>query len=230
MIALTLAVICILWGLLAFWVFRRFTDRAALRIVRKRLYARLMEIRLFAEEPSLVWKAQKAVVAENLRFLALIWKPVLILGVPFALLYSPLDSIYGWAPLPVGRSALVTLQLGGSGDTQPILRTPSGIVVETAAVRIVRERQVIWRIRPLASTRGDLSIQGPDGGKARGIEAGEPDLSFHHRREPVSGAAWMEVDYPPALVKIAGLSLNWLIWFVIFSTASAGLCALRLQK
>jgi hypothetical protein len=53
--------------------------------------------------------------------------------VPFAVLYSPIDSIYGWRPIEVGHSAVITLQMSGelATDTSYMLRPPPGIAVET---------------------------------------------------------------------------------------------------
>lgn len=223
----SLAAFGILWGLAAFWVFRRFTDHAALRTVRRRLYAHLLEIRLFSDEPALVWKAQKALLADNVRFLALTARPALIMAVPFAFLYAPLDSLYGWRPIEVGHSAVVTLQLArepAASDERYILRPPPGIAVETPAVRDFAERQIVWRIRARKPVRGNLRIALPDASEvSRNIAAGEPTLAPNRRRESSPGIVWVEVDYPKASVVIAGLSLPWLAWFLIFSAASAAL-------
>lgn len=230
MIGWSLAAVGVLWGLFTYGVFRRFTDHAALRTVRKRLYAHLLEIRLYSEEPSVVWRAQAALVADNVRFLALIALPVLIMALSFALLYTPLDTVYGWGPLAVGRSAVVTLQLPqepGAIDTQYILKAPTGIAVETAPVRDVAGRQIIWRIRPLMPVFGSLHVTLPGGSDvSMSIAAGDRKLSRYRRREPAPGAGWIEVDYPKANVAIAGLELPWLAWFLIVSTASAALFAI----
>jgi len=222
----SLAAIGAIWGVVAFLVFRRFTDHAALRRVTRRLYAHLLEIRLFSDEPALVWKAQKALLVDNAHFLARIALPVLIMAVPFALLYAPLDSIYGSAPLEVGHSVIVTAQLSHelANDAQYSLEPPPGIVVETTAVRDFAGRQVSWRIRALGPMRGQLRLRLPDGDAARSIAAGERTLSPNRRRESTSGVAWIEVAYPRANVVIAGLSLPWLAWFLIVSTVSAGAC------
>jgi hypothetical protein len=218
------------WGLLAFAVFRRFTDRAALRIVRKRLYAHLLEIRLYSEEPALVWKAQKALLVDNVRFLMLTAKPILIMAVPFAFLYSPVDSIYGWRPIEVGHSAVVTLQMSRepvANDASYILQSPPGIAVETPPVRSFAEHQVSWRIRALTPVSGNLRVALPgQPDVSRSVAAGDRTLSFIRHRESSPDGVWMEVAYPRANVDIIGLSLPWLAWFLILSTASAALFTL----
>jgi hypothetical protein len=220
-IAWSLVAISILWGLAAFLVFRRITDHVALRKVRKRLYAHLLGIRLYSEEPALVFRAQKELIVDNLRFLALVAKPVLIMGLPFALLYGQLESFYGWSPLEVGHSAVVTL----SGDGQYTLLAPSGIVVETPPVNVSSEHQISWRIRALAPVRGNLRfIRSGSGDLLSPIAAGEWSPFCCRPRE-----SSVEVDYPKAEVTIAGLELPWLAWFLIISTASAVLAGFTLS-
>jgi hypothetical protein len=192
MIGESLAAFSVIWGLLASLIFRRFTDRAALRVVRKRMYAHLLEIRLYSEEPGLVWNAQKALFADNLRFLALTARPVLIMAVPFALLYSPIDSIYGWRPIEVGHSAVVTLQIPEelAQDTPYLLRPPPGIFVETPPVRIFGARQISWRVRALMPVRGTLRFTLPgDRGVSRSISAGH-SIALANLSRVASGRGW----------------------------------------
>jgi hypothetical protein len=214
----SLAAFSVLWGLAASWVFRHFANGAALRIVRKRIYAHLLGIRLFSDEPALVWRTQKALIADNLRFLKLMALPVLILGAPFALCYARLDAIYGFRPLQTGRSSVLTLH---ESDIAGELQAPRGIAVETPPVRDFGSRLVSWSIRPFTTLRGSVNVILPGGAVSRTIAAGERTLSPNWPREPGSGALWLEVDYPRADVEMAGLSLPWLAWFLIISSASA---------
>lgn len=211
MIPASLAALSAIWGVLAVVVFRRVTNRNAVRAAINRIYARLLEIRLYSDELSLVWRAQKSLIADNLRFLAQIAPAVLIMAVPFALLYPQLDAIYGAAPLEIGHTATVTLS-ANSG----ILEVPQGIQIETEPVKDPADHQVSWRIRALTTTRGTLRLTLPDGAAiTRTIAAGKRTLAPNHRRE-----SSVEIDYPQAGVTIAGISLPWLIWFLLISAAS----------
>ena len=207
MIAGSLAAAGVIWGIFAVWIFRQLTDEAALRRVLNRLHANLLEIRLFAEEPALVWKAQKAVIGDNVRFLALVAKPVVILGLLFALLYSPLDSVYGWHPVAIGHSAVVTMK--GSG---PKLVVPNGIVVETPPVRVTAENETSWRIRAVAPGDGEMRA----GTASIRVLAGDQTLIPKRRR-----AGPLEIDYPKGLVTVGPFTLPWLSWFLVFSALGA---------
>ncbi len=136
-----------------------FPDRAAVRAAGRRLHARLLEMRLYSSEPALMWAAQRALLRDNLRWLALMLPPALILGLPLAWLFVQLDSIYGHSPLPVGAQAVVTVQLKralGPADATATLQAPPGILVESPPVRVFAERQISWRIRALRPVRGKL--------------------------------------------------------------------------
>ena len=212
MIPASLAALSAIWGVLASLVFRRFTNRRAVRKAINHIYAHLLEIRLYSEEPSLVWRAQKALIVGNLRFLALIAPAVLAMAIPFALLYPQLDAIYGVAPLEIGHSATVTL----SGNTGT-LEAPQGIRIETPPVKDSADREVSWRIRALAPTRGTLRVTLPDGATIlRTIASGERTLSPNRRSE-----ASVAIDYPRSDVSVAGLAFPWLVWFLVISALSA---------
>jgi hypothetical protein len=208
MIPASLAALSATWGVLAVIVFRRFTNRNAVRAAINRIYARLLEIRLYSDELSLVWRAQKNLIADNLKFLARIAPAVLIMAAPFALLYPQLDAIYGTAPLEVGRTATVTLS-GDSGTLQP----PPGIAVETEPVKDEADHQVSWRIRPLAPIRGTLIITLHGGTTlTRTIASGNRTLAPNRQTE-----SSIEINYPQSDITIAGISLPWLIWFLLIS-------------
>ena len=154
-----------------------FPGRAAVRAAGKRLQADLLEMRLYSSEPALMWRAQKAVVRDNVRWLALMLPPALILGLPLAWLFVQLDSVYGHSPLAVGGVAVVTVQLKRAlepVDAAATLQAPPGIAVETPPIRIIARRQISWRIRALRPVRGNLRFV----------------------MLPTGDVAWVKVNYP----------------------------------
>ena len=216
MIPASLALLSAIWGVLAVFVFRHFTNRIAVRTAINRIYAHLLEIRLYSDELPLVWRAQKALIADNLKFLARIAPQILIMAIPFALLYPQLDAIYGAAPLEVGHAATVTLS-GHEGT----LHVPPGIAIETPPVRDAADQQTSWRIRAIAPTRGTLRIDLPGGTTiTRTIASGNRTLAPNRLSE-----SSIAIDYPRANVTLAGISLPWLAWFLLISAIAATLRA-----
>lgn len=223
-------------GLVAAWVFRRATDLAALRSTLRQIHARLLEFRLFFDEPRLIWRAQKALIGAHLRLCALILRPTLILALPMAWLTMQFDAVYGTAPLRVGETAVVTAQLATDlqpGDAQSVLQAPAGIAVETPPLRIVAERQVVWRVRPLRPAAGCLRFALRGVTLTKAIAADRHGAFVLRRRQrslftflmhpeeprlPAGSAVWLEVDYPKP-------ARWWIVWFLGVSTATAFLFA-----
>lgn len=238
-----LAILSALAGVAMLWLFARTSNQAAIARTKRRVYAHLMELRLFSDEPALMWRAQKQLLASNLRYLALMLVPALAIAAPMIVLLVRLDAYYGRAPLAVGSDAIVTLETSGPLDPAapaPSLKAPDGIAVETPAVRVAGERQVSWRVRALRPVSGKLSFAIAGGTVEKRIESGAGFRFVPGRRagsawsalwypdEPrLSGAVnWIDVQYPAAEIEFLGLRWHWLVWFTIISM----LAALTLRK
>jgi hypothetical protein len=194
----TLIPVGALYGVLSILVFRRFSERLAVRRSVNRVWAHVMELGLFLDSPALVLRAQRDLLLENLRLLRLVILPAGILALLFVFLFPPLNALYGHAPLPVGEPSVVTIQMKDSALPSVQLVAPPGMVIETPGVRILHDHQISWRVRPLQPTSGDLKFRFKD------------VRSIH-------------IHYPKATI----LSLPWLAWFAISSSLSAvifGLC------
>jgi hypothetical protein len=226
----SLAVVGVICGVAASLVFGRTADTRAVRATRRRLYAHLIEFRLFADEPALIWRAQKALVRDNLRLLALVARPALILLLPMAWVFAQLDWLCGYGPLVPGQPAIVTAQMAGSlepADAGASLAAPPGIAVETPPVRVWHDRQISWRIRPAAAVEGvlELTVRGHKIDKA--VTAGGGAFALRRRvrslaafllhpwerRIAAGDVRWVEVDYPHG-----GWSA--VLWFLAISAAS----------
>jgi hypothetical protein len=227
----SLVLISAVCGLAAAWVFRHATDRTAVRIVRKRVYARLLEFRLFADDPRLILRAQLALVAENARLVPLLLPAALISGIPLAWIVLQLDAVYGYRPLTVGQAATVTAQLDSgieSGDARSSLETPPGILVETPPVRDFEDRQISWRIRATRPACGLLKLTLRGHTIEKNISAEDGTVFLSHRRAhslfqylmhpeetriQTPEVVWIAVDYPKTDA--------WIGWFLAVSAASA---------
>lgn len=239
--AWTLAAVGVAAGALMMWAFLRLADAAAIGRSVNRIQAHLLEFWLFVDEPSLVWKSWRGLLAANGRFLRLLLVPLALLAIPMLPLAAFLDAWYGSAPLPVGRPALVTMGMNRALDTQaPVLRAPGGITVEGPPVRVFSAREVSWRIRPREAATGELqlTLAGTTVEKSVAAGAGTQFLSRRRTRSLAAFALyptearlaegpvkWVEVDYPSAAVVLFGLEAHWLVWFFLFSVPGAILAA-----
>lgn len=239
MVGLSLAAVSVVCGILAVWVFRQTTDLAAAQRTVKRVQAHLLEFRLFYDEPRIVWRAQMAIVRENLRFFRLVGRPLIILTVPMAWLLVQLEAVYGYNPLAIGEPSVITAQVSEqfiAGDAGVALDAPAGIAVETPPVRSTADRQISWRIRPLRPVHGSLRLRLRGGAIEKSIAAGTRPIFLVRKRErslwyflvhpeearlPAGDIASIEVDYPATDVVIIGIAMPWLAWFVVLSTLGA---------
>ena len=187
----------ILTGVLTTLVLRWTTGPQALRDAFNRIYAHLLEFRLFFDEPWLIWRAQVALIGDNLKLLRLLLPATLILSLPMMWLIVQLDRVYGSRALHPGEVAIVTARLDAPlVATDRFELTTSGVVaVDSRPVRIFGEQQVVWRIR------------------ARSV--GRPELQVRLNGRVIGGSS-VAVDYP----KASG-SVPWLVWFGAVSGISA---------
>ena len=234
---ISLAPLSLLAGIGMLLVVRRTSNPAAIGKIKARLMAHLYEMRLFADEPVLIWKAQWGLVKGNVRYLGMMLLPVVVMTIPMVFLLAQLDCFYGYMPLQPGREAILTVQLKDSSTgPSPALRAPDGIAVETDGVRLEDSRQVSWRIRAARPLSGKLEIVFPDETLEKTVDAGLGPRYLSSRRVssildavwhpaesllPPGRVEWIELRYPQATVRLLGLDLHWLVWFVVFSMISA---------
>lgn len=224
-----LAAISISAGAGMLWIAGRTSSPEKIRAARRKISAHILELRVFRDEPWMMWRAQRSLFAANLRYIGLMLRPALWMALPLAILLAHLDSFYGRAPLPAGKDAIVTVALRTPIDLQgsvPLLTAPRGVLVETPAVRVVVQRQVSWRIRLMQPVSGQLRLT-VNGETVEKRIAGRRVSSLfdaiRHPEEPRIRSAsidWVEVQTPGARVTLFGIRAHWLVWFTILSMAS----------
>lgn len=241
----SLTAVSVVLGICMLWSFGRLSNQEAIRRTRSRLKASLLEMRLFGDEPALVFRAQRDLLLYNLRLLALTLKPSLILALPVGLLLSYLDPFYGRTPLPLGQPALVTVHMQRPLDlsSKPTLEAPEGVDVETAAVRSLADNDVSWRIRPQRAVEGKLRFvvsgeviekqitTGHDRGYASAIRGSSWQDWFFYPGEsklPAGNIERITIEYPAASISWFGLELHWVWWMLILSIVTALLLKRRM--
>jgi hypothetical protein len=158
--ALLPALTGVLWGVATLFVIRRFSDQGAIRTAKARVRAHLYELRLFADDPVLMLRANKNLVVWNVRYMRLALTPAAIIAIPAVLTAFQLDALYGKRSLYSGEAVVVTAQFK-SPPSDAVLDAPPSFRVESPAVRIPSLRQVCWRIRALDSSDGVLHFKVP---------------------------------------------------------------------
>jgi hypothetical protein len=231
--------LAVLASALTLWIFALTSKPDAIHRAKQLLQAYLFEMRLFGDEPVLVLRAQGHLLLANARYLGLMLVPVLCAGILLLPVLAQMERFYGRGPLQPGQTALFTLQLSGPVDfvsPPPRLEAPSGIRVETPAVRVAAENRVVWRIRADSEASGVLRASFAWGTVQKQIEAGWRQRPVVARRVSSRGdlwlrpgegriqglpVAWAEIDYPGASVPLFGVRLHWMVAFLLFSMATA---------
>jgi hypothetical protein len=217
------------------YILSRLSDQQAISAMKRRIHAHLYELRLFVDEPALVWKAQIALLRDNLRYVALMLVPAIVLTIPLIPLFYALDGFYGSPPLRPGVSTVLTVQLKRDlPQDHSVVRldAPAGVLVESPPVRVFAADQISWRIRPLQPLTADLRIAVGHEEAEKSIVAGTgpryvssrrvssvPELLRHPGESQLrtEWIEWIEVDVPDAEIKLLGLRLHWIVWLLIIS-------------
>ncbi len=230
------------WGLLwialitavvALLVYRFLSNQEAIRAVKNRLKAHLLEARLFQHDPVLMGRAVLSLLKSNGRYLSLNLKPFLFMLVPVVLILIHMEARYGFRPLHVGDSVVVRTfwETGPSGsleDAAPHLDVSGGLHLETPALRIASLGEVNWRVRATAEGVASLRIRWAEQDVVVPVEVSRrtvPVSPWNGRKGslamlwnpaayplPASGAIRsVEVDYPRRDFRFLGVPVYW-IW------------------
>jgi hypothetical protein len=232
---ISLAALGVGLGLVLLLLLRKVSNQEAIRGIRRQLQACLYELRLFVDEPALVWKAQLRLLWLNVRYLALMLRPAFILALPVLFVFSFLEPYFGKAPLALSEPSIVTVKLAGDGDaavSPPVLQPPAGIDVETPAVRMQGTGLVSWRIRAQKATSGLIRVVFPTEIVKKRIASGTRAQLLSTKRVrsiwqwfwyptesvlPAGNVEWIEVNYPSRSFSWLGLELPWYAWVLLFS-------------
>ncbi len=226
-------------GVVMLWVFKITSNQKAIEKAKKKMQAYLLELRLYGDDPALLFTSQKNLILSNLRYMGLMFKPAIYLTIPMVLLLVHMDAIYGIAPLPPGQAALLTVQAAGRlapTVSAPRLDAPDIIAVDTPAVRALSEGQFTWRVRAIGKGEGLLQFDW-DGRKwNKTIRSDGRNVYVSHRRVAsmwesliyagedrleVPDIEWVELAYPAKEIETGPLKLHWLIWFLVISIVAA---------
>lgn len=223
---LTAALMLITFGLTS--------DQEAIRETKRKMMAHFLEIRLFKDEFRILFSAQGKIALYSLKYLGCAVRPALWLLLPVTLLLLHLDGWFGYRPLRVGETAIVSIMTFDPSMnvlSQISIETSEGLVVETRPLRILERGQVDWRVR--ATQRGEQSVMVNVSGREfrKKIVTGDARLVRVSPRRIASGlwnTFWnpgedpvdfplrqIEVTYPSRSIKCLGWEMHWLTVFFL---------------
>ena len=239
-----LAAISCASGVFLVWLFGRLSDQDGIREVRDRIRGNLIGVRLFRRDVAVVLRLQGRILRDTLRFLRLATVPMLILGAPLVLVAAQLHLRFAVRPVEPGATAVVTATVREPTalDGPIALVVSEGVTVETPPVRIRATREIAWRVRVERAGRHALQVQVDEETVAMALVGGTGWGAVPQRRtgqgqlatlllfpgEPPipqdTGVEAVEVAYPPLDMRLLGLRVDWLVGFLVLSTACGLAC------
>ena len=225
-------------GIFLVWLFGRTSNQVHIRTVRDRIRGNLIGVRLFQHDIGVVLRLQQRIFGDTFRFMKLALIPMLIMMLPVVLIMAQLNLRFAvQAPL-IGEAIVVTALVRGEATLEnPILlEAPIGVTVETPPVKIHSSREIAWRVRVdqpgihlLHLTVGnhgvDKQLVGGSGWQPivqRRSGRGAIATLLYPGAPPIatdSNVEMIEVAYPPRELSLFGLSIDWLIGFLLLSMA-----------
>jgi hypothetical protein len=235
-----LAVVSTLAAVLMLLIFKAKSDQKRLARTKRLIYASILEIRLFNEQPRLVLAAQGDVLRQSFRYIGLTLVPLLWMALPLLLLMTQLQAYYGYRGLGVGESAIVTVRL----ENESVLETPlaleadAGLEVQTPLLAIPALSEAGWRVA--ARTPGEhvlrlrvgsevltKTVVVSDGLAARSARRPGSNLLqqlLYPTEPPLSagtGITAIDVRYAEGEVNLIGWDVHWIIAFFILTLVAA---------
>ena len=234
-----LSVFSILTAIFSLLVFRWTSDQKAIRRVKDRIGAHVLEVRLFPDQLRVVARAYLTLLGNILLYLRHSLRPLLVLTVPLLLLFVQMEAYFGRMPLEPGRDFLLqaTFRNVQSLD-QAILQLPPGLVLTAPPVRIPPDREVDWRLRAERPGNYNVSVTVPGTEFAKRIVAGGSLARVDVER--VRGGIWeqilnpgeallpqagpldrIEVQYPPRAFHLRTWEIDWIVPFLAITLIAA---------
>lgn len=229
-----LTVVSLMTAVAMLAAFKRTSDQARLRAVKRAIHAALFEIRLFNDDFRAILRAQIDMLRHNATYLRLSVMPMLWVIVPLVLLMAQLQFHYGYAPLQTGHRALLKVHLRhGSGEAVS-LEAPRELGIGSPGVWFPGANEVVWPMVPAKGGRYDVRIKvGPDtftksvqvaGGVVRRspvrLESSFVNQLLYPSEPPLPEGGPVDaitVLYPEVDMAVFGWELNWIVWFFALS-------------
>ncbi len=219
-------------------VYKFLSPQRAIKAVKERVKAHILEIRIFQEDPVLMGRAVRAALAANLKYLSLNLKPFVIVFLPIFLLLVQMEARFGYRPLLPEESAVLRTfwrpAPPGAERSPPALLPGEGTSIESPPVRIGKGTEIDWKIRVkragaatlfLASGDERVPIQVTVSEKMRPVSprhvpAGAIDLLWYPAGQPLPPGGDLlaaEIAYPRRDFRLFGRTVHWVWPFLALS-------------
>lgn len=219
-------------------VFKLVSDQEKIAFLRRRMGGEILGILLHVSSPSTVLRFAGRLIWSNTRYLLLLLKPLLVIAIPFMLVWGQLDARYSSAGAGEDDRVTVTVQFAEKVPPAEDIRLEvSGAELLPPIMVIDTLEQSSFRLETHAGGPASISVNGVETrfGAVRsrwgsivhtGFETSpSPLVLFTPRIEIVEGSAegplsgWYAL--PGTHYTILGWHWSWAAVFLVFSMAAA---------
>ena len=147
--------------ILALLVYRYASNQEGITLAKDRIKGYLLELWLYKDDLGVMLRAQGQVIWYSLRYLGLAMVPLAIMIAPLGLVIVQLESHFAFQSLQPGQSAILSVTVGGEKAVSELdvgLSVPEGIAVDTPAMRVDGDRQLLWRLTVAAPGQHEITI------------------------------------------------------------------------
>jgi len=221
----------LLISVLAITAFKFCSNQTAIARSRNRVFAYILEFRLYKDDLSAVFTIFGRVFASTFAYMGHYLLPIGVMIVPVILLLIQMEGWFEYRPLHPGETALLTATLQSDSDvmTTPVhLSQIPEISKETDALRVASDNQLVWRLQAIAPVAGriQLSTENETADKTIVVSENMRKISnirvakgfwsqLAHPTEPPLPSDSMfqsiEVGYPRRELLIGAMNVNWLL-------------------
>jgi hypothetical protein len=228
-----------LTGMLLFFVFRRFTNMAAVRTWKRKRSAHVLSLYLFGDDPALSLRCLGQIAKANAALLLYALPPLLIAAPLVAAIMVNLNEFFTRTSLGDGGAAVLTVRLSSFQATQPcdvLVQAPDWVHIDLPPVHVRAASEISWRIRATAPRDGFVE-SGCNGERvSKEIDARAAPRYFAKVRAQ-GLAAWLlhpgESRLPDGPIERVALSESvsgeWVLWFACIASLAAWLPSVALR-
>ncbi len=139
----------VLAGIVALLVYKAISNQAGITRAKNFIQVHLLEVVLFKDDLRVVLPATMKALGYNVLYLGNNILPMVVMFAPMTAILVQLVSNYGYAPLPVGETTLLVVELDRDSAVKPAdvsLVLPPGVSLDAPPVRTA-DGEVAWRLR-----------------------------------------------------------------------------------
>jgi len=186
-----------LFGVAALVAMKYTTNPRRVTAFKERSQGHILAIKLFRDSFSVVIGSLAKAILWSGGYLTEQFKPMLLLLVPFALLFAQMEMRLGLRPLDVDKEVLVTVEVDAARvpGLDVALELPAGVVQARPAVREPSKSRVVLALVPKTAGRHEVRFRVGSEVQVKTFDAG--DLPGIPRVSPVRSADfWDQLLYP----------------------------------